>query len=687
MRRHLLALSALAGLVSPLFTAKADEGMWLLNKPPLTHLKDKHGFVPSPEWMEKMQRAAARVGASGSFVSKDGLVMTNHHVAMGAVQRLSTPERDLLKNGFYARTRAEELKIPNGEVTVLQSIEDVTAKIAEATKGLAPAQANAARQKAIAEIEKAEQDKTGQTSRVVTLYGGGQYHLYRYHRYTDVRLVFAPELAAAFFGGDTDNFEYPRFCFDVAFYRVYENDQPAKIEHFLSWSAEGAKEGDLALVFGHPGRTQRLLTADHLRFIRDVEMPASLASMWRGEVKIQSFMGRSAEHARIAGDDLFGVANGRKARTGQLAGLHDPAIFNAKVEAEQQFRSAIEKDPALKAQVGDAFDRWSKTIQEFTPRYKRYAAINRGLGGGLASDALTLLRLADEKPKPSGERLREFRDSALPQLMRGLTAEDPVYKNYETYRLARALEALAEQLGGEDPVVTALLAGQSPQARAESVIAGTKLHDPAVRRALADGGKAAVDAAQDPLIEMVRAFDQPAREVRKVYEDQIEAVEREVYAKLAAARFAAFGDTSYPDATGTLRMSFGPVAGYTQEGQAVPAFTTMAGLYQRAQERAGEKGFALAPSWVEAKDNLDLRTPFNFVCTADIIGGNSGSPVVNTKGEVIGLIFDGNIQSLSWAFQFSQTQGRAVAVDSRAIVEALRKVYDAGTLADELMGK
>lgn len=689
MRQRLLAISLVAGAMIPLASAaaRADEGMWLVNKPPVAVLKERHGFAPTAEWMEKMQKSAVRVGASGSLVSPDGLVMTNHHVAARSIQKLSTKERDLMTTGFYAKTRAEELKVPDGEITVLQTIEDVTAKMAEATKGLSPADANAARLKAIADLEKAEQEKTGLTCRVVTLYGGGQYHLYRSKRYTDIRLVFAPELGAAFFGGDTDNFEYPRFCLDAAFFRIYENDQPLKSEHYLKWSSAGSKEGDLALIFGHPGRTQRLLTVDHLKFVRDVEAPAALASLWRNEVKLQSFTGRSVENARIAGDDLVGVANGRKARTGQLGGLQDPTLFNAKVENEQLLRSAIAKDPALAAQVGDAFDRWSKALQEFRPWQKRYAAMNRGLGGTLASYALTIARLADELPKPSGQRLREYRDSALPQVRRNLESAQPTYINYEVHSLARGLEAMIEQLGGDDPMVVALLAGQSPQARAQAVIGATKLADPAVRKALSDGGKAAVDAAKDPLIAMVMAFDGPSRELRKRYEDQVEAVEREVYGKLATARFAAFGESTYPDATGTLRMSFGPIKGYAEEGQAIPAYSTIGGLFDRASARAGEKGFALPASWAAAKDKLDLSVPFNFVCTADIIGGNSGSPVVNTKGEVIGLIFDGNSQSLPWAYQFSETQGRAVAVDSRAIIEALRKVYGADGLAKELLGQ
>jgi hypothetical protein len=671
--------------------ALGDEGMWLLNAPPRKALKERYGFEATPAWLEHLQKSAVRFGASASLVSADGLMMTNHHVGSDAIQQLSTPQRDIMTDGYLARSLGEELRVPGGEATILQSIEDVTARVNQPAEKLSGAEANAARQKAIAAIEREEQERTGLQCRVVTLYGGGQYHLYRSKRYTDIRLVFAPEKNIAFFGGDTDNFEYPRFNLDITFFRIYENDRPIKSENFLKWSPAGVKEGELTFVVGHPGRTQRLLTADHLRFVRDVEQPHALMNAWRTEVKLQTFAGRSKDNAVMAREDLFGVTNGRKARTGQLAGLLDPGLFNAKIRDEQTLRAAIEKDPTLKAQVGDAFERWSRALQDFRAWYPRYHAVSvRGLGGDLAAQALTMVRLFEELPKPNGERLREFRDSALPRVYQNLLADRPVPLALEQDQLTQGLTALAERLGGDDTLVRAVLGNDSPASCAEVAIRGTRLHDPAERQKLVEAAKAIRPGQTPPalpadaMLDLAKRFDGEARALRKRFEDQIESVERETYAKITPARFAVFGTETYPDATGTLRLSFGRVLGYRDGQQAVPAFTTFAGLYARATERAGESDFVLPPRWVERREKLDQATAFNFVCTADIIGGNSGSPVVNQAGELVGIAFDGNIHSLPWAYAFSEAAGRTVAVDSRGIIESLRKVYDANALADEL---
>ncbi len=681
-----LLLAACSALSLPALAA-ADEGMWLLTKPPAEQLKKNYGFTPTPEWLERMQKAAVRVGASGSVVSKDGLVMTNHHVARGWIADLSSPQNNYSRDGYYAPTRDKELKIPGAEASILWSIEDVTAKVNAATANLPPAEANTARQKFIAELEQSEQKSTNLQCRVVTLYGGGQYHLYRAKRFTDLRLVFAPDADIAHFGGDTDNFEYPRFCLDATFVRLYENDQPAQTPIFVPWSANGAAENELTFVFGHPGRTERQLTVDHLRFLRDVSQPFGLGALWRNEIRLTTFANRSAEHQRVADQDLLNVANSRKARVGQLAGLQDPGFIAKKQADEETLRSAIAKDPKLAQQVGDAFEKWAKALEDYRTWHDRYTLLQRGLGGTLGGRALTILRLSEELPKPSGERLREFRDSALPSLYTRLYSTEPTYAFFEAFQLAGSLSLLAEHLGGDDPVVKAVLAGQSPIDRARTAIAGTKLADAAFRKQLVDGGKAAVDAAKDPLIELARAMDPEARALRKKYEDQIEGLERQVYAKIAAARFAIEGDSTYPDATGTLRLSYGPVKGYSEDGQTVAPFTTFGGLFERFDARKGQPEFALPERWIAARSKINPNVPFNFVNTADIIGGNSGSPVVNAKGEVVGLIFDGNIQSLPGAYGYDGTQNRAVAVDSRGIIEALRVVYGADALVRELTGK
>lgn len=669
------------------FSVLGDEGMWLMNKPPLHILQSKYNFSPTAEWMEHVQKSAVRfnTGGSGSLVSPDGLVMTNHHVGSDMIAKLSTKESDLLETGFLAKSRDKELKCPDLELNILWTIEDVTSRVKAAGEGLAPAEANTARRRMMATIEKEAKDASGGAldCQVVTLYQGGQYHLYCYKRHTDVRLVFAPEQQAAFFGGDNDNFEFPRFNLDVCFFRIYENDKPLKTQHFLKWS-EGSKENDLAIVLGHPGRTSRLFTVDHLKHTRDFALPERLsATAWR-EVAMQVFCGRSAEHNRIGKDDLFGIANGRKSMTGQLAGLQDPALFARKSEQEARLRSFA----ASQGSSGD--DPWEMISS--AQQVARTMATRRGVIDGvfrapLAGSAMTLVRLGDELPKPSAERLREYRDTALPSVYLNLYSEEPIYEDLEIERLAFALQMMAVKLGGDDPTVVKALGGRSPRDRAAELVRGTRLKSIDERKRLAEGGATAIGSSDDPLIHLARELDAESRSLRKTYEDEVEAREREGYARIAQHKFDMEGDSVYPDATFTLRMSFGPITGWSEEGRNIPAYTNFAGLYERHAERKGVPPFDLPKRWLDRRGKLDLKTPYNFVCTADIIGGNSGSPVVNTKGEVIGLIFDGNIHSLVGNFVYDERMNRAVSVDSRAIIEALRKMYDAKDLAAEITGK
>jgi hypothetical protein len=666
---------------------RADEGMWLVNKPPLEQLA-RHGFKPDAAWLENAMKASVRfsTGGSGSFVSKTGLVMTNHHVASDMLAKLSTPERNIMETGFLATSQENELACPDLELNVLWDIIDVTDRVKAAGAGKSPAEANTERRKMMATIEKEIGDKTGLMCQTVTLYQGGKYHLYCYKRFTDVRVVFAPEKQAAFFGGDADNFEYPRHCLDCTFFRVYENGKPYVPEHFFPFSPDGSKEGDLAMVFGHPGRTQRLNTMAHLAYLRDHAMPRRLDGLWRAEIKAQTFAGRSRENARIIEEELFGIANGRKAVTGQYSSLLDPKVMGRKREAEQRLRSAVSQNAEWNKQWGDAWDKLAAAEAARAGWIERAAALG-GLDSPMFGIAQTIVRLAAELPKPSAERLREFRDSNLENIYLELYSPAPMYPALETYRLESSLLEMAETLGGEDPAVIAALAGKSPRDRAEQLVTNSKLIDPAERKKLVEGGKAAIDASTDPLIRLAAAMDDTARQWRKKAEDEVDAVERESYAKIAAAKFAVEGENTYPDATFTLRMSFGPIRGFEADGAKVPAYTTIGGLFEKAAERAGDKQFDLPAMWAKNKDRLKLSTPYNFVCTADIIGGNSGSPVVNTRGEVIGLIFDGNIDSLGWAFAYSDERGRAVAVDSRALIEAMKSVYGAETLAKELTGR
>jgi hypothetical protein len=689
--RRTALLAVLAGcLMTPTTTTLADEGMWLFNNPPRKHLKDKYGFEPSAAWLERVQKASVRFnsGGSGSFVSPDGLVMTNHHVAADALQKLGDKDHNYLRDGFHAKTRAEEKRAVDLELNVLQSIEDVTERVNAAVKpDMTPDQAFAARRAVISEIEKESLEKTKLRSNVVTLYQGGQYHLYRFKRYTDVRLVFAPEQQIAFFGGDPDNFEYPRYDLDVAFFRVYEDDKPAKVEHYFKWSKNGAAENELVFVSGHPGRTNRLNTVAELEYLRDVQYPSLLSLLHRWEVLLNAYSARSEENARKAKDELFSVQNSRKARTGGLGGLMDPELMGRKRQLEQKLREAVAADPKLKDAAGawDQIAKAQETLKAIRRDYNLYEA-GRGFTSKLFPIARELVRAAEEKPKPNGERLREFADSNLASLELELFSEEPIYDDYEILRLADALLYLAEQAGSEDEMVKKILAGKSPRERAAELIKGSKLKDVAERKKLYEGGKAAVDASQDSLIALAKLVDAPARAVRKRMETEVEEVKRQAYARIAKAKYAVEGDSVYPDATFTLRLAYGPVKGYEEDGKTVPHQTTMAGLYERSAEHHGKPPFDLPPRWLDRKSKLDLNTPFNFVCTADIIGGNSGSPVINKDAEVVGLIFDGNIQSLVLDFVYTDQVARAVSVHSASIVEALRKVYDAGELADELTG-
>ncbi len=680
-------------------TSRADEGMWLYTAPPLKQLKERYGFEPDAKWLEHLQKSSIRFpNGSGSFVSADGLVMTNQHVGRGAVAKLSSKERNLVRDGFSAKTRADELKCQDMELVVLQGVTDVTDKVNAAVKpDMSDAEAEKARRAVMNTLEKeASDDKAGRRGDVVTLYQGGQYHLYTYKKYTDVRLVFAPEAEAAHFGGDPDNFEFPRYCLDMTFFRVYEEGKPARVPHHLAWSEAGAKDGDLVFVSGHPGRTSRLNTVADLELFRDNNYPIFLDLQRRREVVYKVWADRDWENARRAQAELLRVQNTRKLLTGMVAGLQDPAILERKQGEERKLLEAVEKDPELKKKYGDAWERVAEAVKEQRKLYRPYQLFegtSRGLGSPWAfnsqlfSIARTLVRLADEKEKPNADRLREYRDSNLPSLKQLLLSEAPIYEDFETLRLADSLAMFAEVAGIEAGPVKAVLAGQSPQARAGALVKGTKLRDVAARKALLEGGKTAIEACDDPMIHLARVIDELSRQVRKEYEEKVEEPQHQAYAKISKAIFALKGQDQYPDATFTLRLAFGTVKGYEEDGQRVKPFTTLSGAYTRAAKHGNREPFALAPHFLDHQTDVDMQTPYNFVCTADIIGGNSGSPVVNRKGEVVGLIFDGNIQSLVADFVYTDIQARAVAVDARGILEALRKVYEAPQLAKELIGK
>ncbi|HTQ37732.1 MAG TPA: S46 family peptidase [Pirellulales bacterium] len=671
-----------------LSTLYGDEGMWLFSNPPKKLLKEKYNFEPSEEWLKNVQQAAVRFnsGGSGAFVSPEGLVITNHHVGADALQKLSTPDRDLVAKGFYAKTRDDEIKCVDLELNVLVSTEDVTKRVNAAVKSdMNAADAEKARRGAMNTIEKESLDATGLRSDVITLYHGGEYHLYRYKKYTDVRLVFAPEQAIAFFGGDPDNFEYPRYDLDICFFHVYEDGKPVKVEHYLPWSKSGAGDDELVFVAGNPGHTDRLDTVRHLEFLRDRNYPSSLRTIFRREVMLTAYSERSLENARRAKDELFDYQNTRKARIGGLAGLQDPEIMQRKEEDEKALRAAVSKDPNLKDDIG-AWDDVSKAIDQWEKIYVDWALLENGnaFNSELFEIARTLVRMADEDKKDNAERLREYRQSNRESLEQELFSEAPIYDDLETVKLADSLSMFMEQAGAENEWVRKTLQGKSPQARADELVRGTRLKDVAFRKELAAGGRTAIDGSNDPMILLARLVDPPARDVRKTYEEKVDEPMKQAYAKIAKATFAVKGTDSYPDATFTLRLAFGQVKGYKQDGKVIPPWTTIGGAFQHADEHGSKPPFELPSTWLQPPQALNMDTPFNFVSTADIIGGNSGSPVINRAGEYVGIIFDGNIQSLVLDFTYTDVQARAVSVHSSAILEALRKVYQANSLADEI---
>ena len=687
MKRLFSVLLALAMSVPTI--AKADEGMWLYNEPPKDKIKAAYGFEVTQPWLDHLRLSSVRFnnGGSGSFVSADGLTFTNHHVGARCVQQLSTEGHDYMKTGFYAKSEAEEAKCPNLELNQLVGIEDVTEKVTAGVKaGMSAADAGQAQRVAMSQVEKDCATATGLRCDVVIFYSGQVYNLYKYKKYTDVRLVFAPEFDAAFFGGDPDNFTYPRYDLDITFFRVYENGKPAHLENYLKWSQTGVKDGDLIFVSGHPGNTSRMLTMSQLDFLRDVQYPSVLKYLASRIALLQDFSKQSEENARIAKEDIFGLQNSQKAVTGFNGGLHDKAIMEKKAADETKVKTGFKGD----SKNAGTPDPWGEIEQAMKLEGSIYANLTymerlRGFPR-LALIARTLVRAAEEKPKPSDQRMREFRDSALPSLEQALFSAEPTYKNLETLQLTASLAEMQEALGNNDADVKRVLQGKSPADAAKELIANTKLDDVAVRKQLYEGGQKAVDASTDPLIMFMRAIDSPAREVRREFEDRVDSVVRRDGTIIAKARFAQSGFTQPPDATFTLRLSYGAVKGYDENGKHIPFATSVGGAYEHAAEHSDKPPYQLPASWIQSKPKLDLKIPLNFVSTADIIGGNSGSPTVNKNGEVVGIIFDGNIQSLPWNFAYSDVQGRAVSVDSRGIQEALRNVYGATALADELMG-
>ena len=677
-----LSLSLLAlflGLILPL---AADEGMWPYNLVPKDYLAKKYNFKVTDDWLNHLRLASVAFGgASGSFVSPDGLVLTNHHVGRGAIQNLSTPERDLIKNGFYARTRDEELKCRGMVLSVLQEIEDVTDRVLSAEKpGMSPQELMAAHDKAIAEIQKEATEKSGLRCQVVSLYSGSMYNLYKYKTYNDVRLVFAVENDIAFFGGDQDNFTYPRYDLDISIFRIYENGQPLKTKDYLKWSTTPLKEGDLVFCSGNPGSTGRLLTYDQLLFLRDVSYPFSIDNLKRRQAILHEYASRGPEQERIARNTIFGIENSLKATSGYQSGLLDKELMARKLAEEQQIRQAVAANPELAKEYGQAWDEIAQAQKEFASFFKQYQFFERGNAFNTVyfSMARSLVRMAGQ------------RDSQNRQMAAGagrmMGEMGPIPDDFEILKLTDSLKQLKEQLPDQQETKW-LLGCRSPEEVAKDLIMGTKLKDPEYRKKLMEGGSEAIYMSDDPMIKLALMIEPIARGLRERYENRVRAVEVKNGTLVARALFRLKGTSIPPDATGTLRLSFGVVKGYVENGKKIPFKTTFAGLYEKAQKFNFKPPYSLPEIWLKKKAALNLNTPLNFVATIDSIGGNSGSPVVNKKGEFVGALFDGNIQSLPTRFVYEEKVARSVMVDGQALIEALLKIYDAKPLADELLGR
>ena len=692
-----IALTAVLTLMaaSAATPARADEGMWTFNNFPAARVKQQYGADIDAKWLDRIRLASVRLSnCSASFVSGEGLILTNHHCVESCLAQNSTREKSLVEDGFIATKREQEIACGTQVADVLIEMQDITAQVADATRGVTAQAAGDARKATLTRLEqtceaaanprrKGRPGTAGSTisCESVTLYDGGQYFLYKYRRYSDVRLVFAPEAAIAAFGGDPDNFQFPRWCLDMGLLRAYENGKPVRIADPLRIDFGGPDAGELVFVSGHPGSTDRLLTVAQLAHARDTELPPALlrSSELRGRY-IQ--FGKTGDDARrIVQEPLNGLENGIKVRRKLLDALLDEELMSQKRRDETALR-------AKAAATLDGQDPWAeieKSMQVSREIFTPYVFLEGGAGfnSRLFRFARTLVRAADERAKPNTERLREFTDAALPRIEQQIGANLPVYADLEQLTLSYSLERMREWLGPDHPVVRRMLATESPDALAKRLIESSSLKDAAARRALWTGGAAAVAASTDPMIVLARSVDAESRALRKRYEDQVEAPADAASEALARARFAAYGTDVYPDATFTLRLNFGTVQGWVENGAPVAPFTRLSRAFERA---TGADPFRIPDSWQKVKGNLDLNTPFNLSTNSDIVGGNSGSPLIDARGRIVGLMFDGNIHSIAGSYWFDTVRNRAIAVHPAIMKEALTKVYGADALYRELGG-
>jgi hypothetical protein len=687
MLNRLTLLASLLASITLLTSAHADEGMWTFDNFPSDRVMDRYGVDIGQEWLDKAQLATTRLenGCTGSLASEDGLVLTNNHCVWGCVRNLSSAERNLSEEGFHARDRSEELQCPGQQISVLVGFTDVTKTVNEATSGLSDTEANAARKARLTDLESACEDKTdGKLNcEAVTLYNGGQYFIYQYKRYSDVRLVFAPELSVAAFGGDPDNFQFPRWSLDFSFLRAYENDEPASTPVFLKWRKTGPRENEPVFITGHPGSTDRKLTMSQLRMLRDEVYFSWIQRYSELRGRMIAWANTSDEAKRIVGERLLGYENGIKVYRNRLRALNNEEMMAIKAQQEEKFRAAVKNDAELNEKYGDAWELIDSAIAAHRNLYQDHLYIENGAGlnSDLYNYARTIVRGTAERELPNNERIRSFTDAALPQVEQRLLAERPIYPEFEKLKFAFSMDKMREWLGPDSPQVKEILGGETPETVAARMIDGTRLADAAYRKKLWEGGVEAVQASDDPMIQLALAVDPEARALRKRYEDEVEAPRTRGEEKIADAYFKVYGTDSYPDATFTLRATFGSVVGWKEKGEDVQPFTQTKRLFERA---TGNPPFKLPESWVKAKPDLNPQTPFNFVATLDITGGNSGSPIISADGDLVGLAFDGNIHSIAGSYWFDPALNRAGGVNTAIMLEALDAVYGADKLLEEL---
>ncbi len=684
----LVPIAALAAFAA--FPAAAEEGMWTFDNPPRAAIAGKYGVTLDSAWLDRVREATVRLetGCTGSFISADGLILTNHHCAEDCIAQRSSEGNDLVADGFLAGTREQELQCEEDAVSVLVGTEDVTAKVAAAVKGLAPEAVVEARRAELTKLEQACEEASAKSKggplkcERVSLYQGGQFWLYKYRRYEDVRLVFAPERDIAAFGGDPDNFQFPRWCLDMSILRAYENGKPAKTPNHLRFDWDGAQPGDAVFVTGHPGDTDRLLTVSQLALQRDTYLPFWLLRYAELRGRMLQYSKTGEEPRRTAESYLNQIENAIKVRRKQFDALLDPALLENAAKKEKALGDAVAANPALAPAAGSwkeisaAQDVWRNILVPHT-----FTEGSAAFNSQLFAHARTLVRAAAERAKPNETRLPEFTEARLPAVVQGLGADAPIYPDFEILRLSFGLERMREWLGPDYPLVRQVFGNDSPDSLATRLVRDSTLGTPAARMAVYEGGQAAIDASKDPMIRLAAAVDPESRALRKQIEEKVEGPVQRGQEEIAKARFAEYGTSIYPDATFTLRLSYGGMKGWVEKGQEVRPWTELSRAFERA---TGEPPFKIPERWIAAKDALDMTTRANFTTNNDIVGGNSGSPMLNAKGEIVGLAFDGNIHSISGTYWFDDRMNRSIGVHPAYIRTALEKVYGAKALLEEI---